>query len=178
VGLNLKGLAQAVGKSVPFVMTIQKKYGLAVRDEYTAGHVLLISKLVYLSICSVPVKDIKELLKCERRLLELLKAHSLLDRPDWFESLCTMKSGPTRLLLSGYDVGHAHSDNMIQTGLDFSDRDKELFQDHEMGSDALVGLKLYSEIFEKVCIRVKQELPVVEDALHWCRSIGVEGECR
>jgi len=172
VFVNLKGLAEAVGKSAPFVMTLQKKYGLAKCKTYTAGHALLISKLLYLSVCSVPVKDIQDLLKSERRLLELLKAHSLHDRPDWFESLCSMKAGPTRLLLSGYDIGYHLSDNMVQTGLDFSKGDKELFEDHEMGSDALVGLQLYRDGLERVRERVKREVPVMEDALHWCREIG------
>ncbi len=169
--LDLKTLAQTVGKSVPFVLTIQKKYGLTPCREFSGGHAVLVSKLVYLSICSVPDKTIKELLKSERRLLELLKVDSLHERPDWFESLCTMKSGPTRLLLSGFDIGYALSGNMVQAGLDFSERDKELFEDHEMGSDALVGLKLYTEILDRVRTKVQQEVAVVEDALHWCREI-------
>jgi hypothetical protein len=171
VGLKIKELAEAVGKSAPYVMTLQKKFGLATCKTYSAGHALLISKLLYLTVCSVPVKDIQELLKSERRLLELLKVHSLHDRPDWFESLCTMKAGPTRLLLSGHDIGYHLTDNMVQTGLDFNPRDKELFEDREMGSDALVGLQLYRENLEKVRERVKREVPVMEDALHWCRDI-------
>ncbi|MDP6490393.1 MAG: hypothetical protein QGH42_03405 [Kiritimatiellia bacterium] len=174
--MNLKALAEVVGKSVPFVMTLQKKYGLTACAQYGGGYAVLISKLLYLSICAVPTKDIKELLKRERRLLELLKVDSIHNCKDWFESLCSMKSGPTRLLLSGYDIGYDLADNMVQTGLDFSDRDRELFHDHEMGSDALVGLKLYSKIVDKVCERVKVEVPVMEDALHWCREIG-EAEC-
>jgi hypothetical protein len=61
------------------------------------------------------------------------KVDSLLDGELWFESMCVMKSGPQRLLLSGYDLGHPVDCPIVQTGLDFSDREKELFQSSEMG---------------------------------------------
>lgn len=71
--MNLRDLAEAVGKSVPFVMTLQKKYGLPACKEYNEGYAVLVKKIMYLGICSVPVKEITALLKSERRLLELLK---------------------------------------------------------------------------------------------------------
>jgi len=169
--MKLKDLAQAVGKSAPFVMTLQQKYGLPTCREYSDGHLVLIKKLVYLSICSVPIKDIKALLKSERRLLELLKVDSLHDSPDWFESLCKMKSGPTRLLLSGYDIGSAVSGSTVQAGLDFSEREKELFRDQEMGSNALRGLKRYMEVLDPIHGRLEQEISVVQEALKWCRRV-------
>ena len=142
--MNLSTLARVVGKSVPYVITLQKKFELPARETYSGGHGVLLKKVLYLSICSIPVKQIKALLKSERRLLELLNADSLHERPDWFEALCTMRSGPTRLLLSGYDIGCELSDQTVQTGLNFSARDRELFEDHEMGANALVGLQLYT----------------------------------
>ena len=170
--MRVKGVAEAVGKSVPYVMNLQQKYGLAVCKVYSEGHAVLIKKLIYLSICSVPIKDIKTLLKRERRLLELLRVDSQQETPDWFESLCTMKSGARRLLLTGYDIGYALSGEVVQPGLDFSSRGKELFGESEMGSSALVGLKLYVKIREEVRSKMKQELPVMAAALPWCRKIS------
>jgi|APSaa5957512622_1039677.scaffolds.fasta_scaffold17023_4 hypothetical protein len=157
--MKLKALAESVGKSVPFVMNLQQKYALTPCKVYSEGHAVLLKKLIYLSICSVPMKDIKTLLKRERRLLELLKVDSQQEAPDWFESLCTMKSGPKRLLLTGYDIGYALSGEVIQPGLDFSSRGKELFGESEMGSSALVGLKLYVKIREEVRSRMKPGVP-------------------
>ena len=124
-------------------------------------------KLIYLSICSVPDKEIKSLLAKEKKLLELLKVDSLHDGELWFESMCAMKSGPTRLLLSGHDLGHPVDCKTIQTGLDFSEREKELFQSSEMGASALRELQRYAEILNKVKVRIKQEVPTVEAALKW-----------
>ena len=167
--MKLRDLAEAVRKSVPFVMTLQKKYGLPACKEYRTGYAVLVKKIIYLSICSVPVKEIKALLKIERRLLELLKVDSLHESHDWFESLCTMKTGTSRLLLSGYDIGSPISGSTVQAGLDFRKRDKELFSDHEMGSSALRGLKKYAEIVNPIRHRLKEELPLLKEALKWCR---------
>ena len=169
--MRVKGVAEAVGKSVPYVMNLQQKYGLAVCKVYSEGHAVLIKKLIYLSICSVPIKDIKTLLKRERRLLELLRVDSQQETPDWFESLCTMKSGARRLLLTGYDIGYALSGEVVQPGLDFSSRGKELFGESEMGSSALVGLKLYVKILEEVRKKVACELPVVDQSLRWAKRV-------
>jgi len=169
--MKLKDLAQAAGKSVPFVMTLQQKYGLPTCKEYSDGHLVLIKKLICLSICSVPIKDIRALLKSERRLLELLKVDSLHESSDWFESLCKMNSGPTRLLLSGYDIGSPVSGSTVQAGLDFSKRDKELFSDHEMGANALRGLKRYAETVTPIHRRLKEDLPVLKEAVKWCRRV-------
>ena len=119
----------------------------------------------------MPDKEIKSLLAMEKNLLELLKVDSLHDGERWFESMCVLKSGPTRLLLSGYDLGHPVDCQTIQTGLDFSDREKELFQSSEMGASALRELQRYAEILTKVKVRINQELPTVVSALKWATHI-------
>jgi hypothetical protein len=42
--------------------------------------------------------------------------------------MCSMQHGPSRLLLTGHDLGHPVDSPAIQTGLDFSERERELFQ--------------------------------------------------
>ncbi|MDP6630916.1 MAG: hypothetical protein QGH42_13590 [Kiritimatiellia bacterium] len=132
--MKLKALAESVGKSVPFVMNLQQKYALTPCKVYNEGYVVLVKKLIYLSICSVPLKDIKTLLKRERRLLELLRVDSVQEIPDWFESICVMKSGSARLLLSGFDIGYELEGEIVQIGLDFSSRGRELFGAVQHGS--------------------------------------------
>jgi hypothetical protein len=169
--MNLTDLAKAVEKSVPFVITLQRKHGLPRRDEYSEGYAVLVKKLVYLSLCSVTVKDVKALLNSERGLLELLKVDSLHDAENWFELLCTMKCGPTRLLLTGYDIGHPISGEALQTGLDFSEREKELFEDSEMGADALRCLKRYAETVVPIRHRIESAIPTLQQTINWCREV-------
>lgn len=165
--MKLNVLAKRVEKSVPYVMTLQKKFGLPACKDYPPGYVILAKKLIYLSICSVPDKEIKSLLSKEKKLLELLKVDSLHDGDLWFESMCSMLAGSNRLLLSGHDLGHPIDCKVVQTGLDFSARDKELFQSHEMGASVLRELQRYSEVLKKIQARIRQELPYVESALKW-----------
>jgi hypothetical protein len=169
--MRLNELAKAVGKSAPYVMTLQRKYGLPVCKDYPEGYAVLVKKLIYLSICSVPDKDIKSLFSKEKKLLELLKVDSLHDGDLWFENMSIMKSGPSRLLLSGHDLGHPVECQTIQTGLDFSDREKELFQSTEMGASALRELQRYAEVLDKVKVRMEQELCSVGAALKWASHL-------
>ena len=169
--MTAKELAESVGKTVPYVQALQKKFGLPACRAYPEGYAVLVRKLVYLSICSVPDRDIKSLLAKERSLLELLKVDSLGDGPLWFESLCVMKSGPTRLLLSGYELGHPVSARTVQTGLDFNEREKELFQSSEMGVDVLREVERYAEVLDRVLDRVRLGLPAAKAALKWAGRV-------
>ena len=167
--MKMKDLAKEVGRSVPSVMLIQKKYGLSVFKNYAPGYVVMLKKVIYLSILSVTVTDVKALLKSETRLLELLKVDSLNESPDWYEALCSMKAGRSRLLISGYDIGMAVAGNAVQFGLDFKERAKELFEDSEMGADALQGLRRYAQVVGKVRPHIAGEVGLVRDAAKWCR---------
>ena len=169
--MTLTDLAATVGKSVPAVITVQRKYKLSTYKQYSDGYAVLLRKIMYLAIFSVSAKEIAALLKHERGLLELLKVDSFQDAPDWFESVCTMKTGPTRLLLSGYDIGHTVNGESVQTGLDFKDRAKELFNDREMGADVLKGLRLYAATLERVRRKLVDESPLVREAAKWCRRV-------
>ena len=165
--MKLKELAEASGKTVPFVMNLQQKFALPSCKEYSAGYAALVKKLVFLDACSVPAKDGLALLTAEKRLLELLKVDTLDPVPEWFENLCTMKSGPNRLLLSGYDLERKSG---VQPGLDFAEREKELFGHQEMGADAIRALKLCREATAAVQSRLRQELPLLSAALKWSRK--------
>ncbi len=173
--MKLKELAEKCGKSVPFIMTTQKSFGLPANKTYSEGYAVLISKLIWLRIASIPKKEIVSLLSRERKLLELLKADSHTPTPMWFEDLCAAKFGPKRLLLSGYDLGHRDG---VQTGLDFSERDSELFASSEMGDDALRALKLCMESQHAILARLRQEIPVLSSALKWARRVSTNRELR
>jgi len=167
--MNLKQLAEKCGKSVLFIMTTQKKFGLPASKEYSDGYAVLINKLIWLQIASVPKKEITTLLSRERKLLQLLKVDSLTHSPTWFEDPCKDNWGPGHLLLSGYSLGHTSG---VQTGLDFAERDSELFASSEMGDDALRALKLCMESQRAITARLRQEIPVLSSALKWMRKVS------
>ena len=170
--MKIKALAEATGKSVPFVMNIQNRFGIRPLLHYPEGHAALLKKLVWLSLCSVPQKDIELLLSRERKLLEILKVDSVSGENNWFERLCTMKTGPTRLLLSGYDLKCRIDGNTIQPGLDFAERARELFTEKEMASDALTALRNYAAIFGKIQSQLALDIPAMAAALRWARRIA------
>ena len=86
--MNLKQLAEKCGKSPPFVMTVQKKFGLPAGKEYSAGYAVLVSKLIWLQLASVSQKEIVTQFTRERKLLELLKVDSHAPSPTWLEDQC------------------------------------------------------------------------------------------
>ena len=170
--MTTKELAGSVGKSVPEVLALQKKFGLPTSKNYPDGYTVLLKKLLYLSTCSVSGKDIKDLLAKEKKLLELLKVDSVQGGVLWFEGHCIMKDGPSRLLLSGHDLGHPVRAAFVQPGLDFNERPRELFESSEMGTDVLRELHRYADVLGRIQDRVGSELPMVEAAAKWARRMG------
>ncbi len=169
--MTINNLAKATGKSAQFLMNHISRYGLTKTKTFSAGYGVLFRKLIALSLCSVAQKDIEILLTREKNLLSLLKADSLTDAPTWFEDLCVADSGPTRLLLSGYDLGHSVTANGVQTALDFASREPELFSSREMGTDVLRALRLYAETHNAVKKRMRDERKVLAASLKWVRQI-------
>ena len=176
--MTINNLAKATGKSAQFLMNHISRYGLTKTKFFSAGYAILLRKLIALSLCSVPQKEIETLLMREKNLLSLLKADSLTDAATWFEDLCVPDSGPTRLLLSGYDLGHSVTANGVQTALDFANREPELFSSREMGSDVLRALRLYAETHNAVKRRMREERRVLAVSLKWagqvCRGAGAD----
>jgi len=170
--MKLKELAEKIEQSVPFVMNLQKKFELPVGKEYSDGYAVLLGKLLHLTVCGVPQKDITAMLSRERKLLELLKVDSLYNSQFWFENLCVDKFGHSRILLSGYDLGHMLNRSAVQTGLDFAERDSELFGSKEMGDNALRALQKCLDSQEVVLARLRQEIPTVSNALKWARRVS------
>lgn len=175
-GMKLKQLAELTGKSVPFLITLQKKYSLPAAKDYSEGYAVLVQKLIHLTVCAVPRREIETLLDRERKLLELLRVDSVHDSSEWFENLCAMAHGSTRLLLSGYELGHPICADAVQTGLDFSEREKELFGHREMGADVLRALRQYAETYDSVRMRLRDELAVLRSSLSWVRMVADETE--
>ncbi len=170
--MKLKELAAAMGESAPYVITMQKKFNLPVDREYPAGYAVLLQKIRYLSLASISKNDITALLTHERKLLTLLKADSVTPGLLWFEALCTMKQGTSRLLLSGYDMGASLNRSMVQPGLDFTRREQELFSGREMGDDVFRALSAYLKVRDTILYNLRKELPILSQAYKWVTAIS------
>lgn len=173
--MTINDVASQIGKSPRFVMNMISRYGLTRTKLFSEGYLVLLQKLVGLSLCSVSQKQINLLLTREKGLLTLLKVDSLYEQLTWYEDLCVTPSGPTRLLMSGYDLGHPVHAESVQTAFDFTKRETELFSHYEMGADALRALKLYVETYESVLLYMQAEARVLAYSLRWIKQVARNG---
>jgi hypothetical protein len=165
-------LCRAVSRSGPYLARLQKQIAVDTPrpgEDYTAGYVRFMEKVIALRTLAVPLDDIRELLAKEKRILELLRYDCLSASATWYLDSC---GGPARsdrhLFLTGFDVGFSLSGRVVQANLNFGARDDELFAGHEMGEDIMRSLRLYNAFVERVRERAKRERPVLENALYWC----------
>jgi hypothetical protein len=87
---------------------------------------------------------------------------------------CTAEADPEhRLLLSNADLGVPLMARDVQTGLDFHSRPRELFEEKEMGEDALRLLGEYRSLLQEVREAVGREEGVLKSSLKWVRTIGL-----
>jgi hypothetical protein len=164
-------LCHAVGKGPAFVRKLQFELGLHMpgRDGgFSDAYVNFMEKLVALRTFDVPMMDILDLFVKEKRILEMLRFHTLTNSPTWYLDACVSpEHSETRLLLTGQDLGFPISGTAIQANLDFSDGSQELFKGEQMGEDVRVALALYRRLVEKIRSRVRSETPVLRNALAW-----------
>ncbi len=167
--MTLKELEAATGKSSLFLMHLINRYGLCKTRAFSDGYAILLRKLIALSLAAIPQKEIALMLSREQTLLRLLKVDTLNPIATWYEDMCVNRTGATRLLLSGYDLGRGIEGSGIQPSLDFASREKELFTGPEMGDDALRALHLCADTQRHIIRRLSVEQAVVASSLKWIR---------
>ena len=160
-----------LGKGRAYVRNLQHSLGLYVpRREpgYSEAYLSFMHRVVSMRTFNVPVSDIQDLLSKEKKILELLHFDSMTDSPTWYLDAGDGEGySPSRLLLTGYDVGFPIGEGDIQANLDFSERPPELFDGREMGEDMRAVIDLYLKRVEDIRVKVRTEIPVLEDALCW-----------
>jgi hypothetical protein len=169
---TLNEFCRALGKPPPFLHPLQSGLGLHVpsrQEGYSPAYLAFMRKVIALRAFSVPMADIADVLRKERKILELLHVDSISDSPTWYLDACGCDDGPpdNNLLLTGHNLGFPVTAESIQSNLDFRARDPELFKSHEMGEDIRRVLKLYLKLLEKIKERVDAERPILQNALAW-----------
>jgi hypothetical protein len=164
-------LCSALGKGPAFVRKIQMELMLHVPARevgYSDAYVNFMEKLVALRTFDVPMTDILDLFVKEKRILEMLHFHTLTASPTWYLDTCTtLEHSERRLLLTGQDLGFAVHGGAIQSNLNFSQDNPELFEGRQMGEDVRVALNQYRKLVEKVRSRIRNESAVLRNALAW-----------
>lgn len=164
-------LCTVVGKPGPYVLRLLNQLDLGpVRKNvaYPEGMIFFMEKVVALRAFGVAVERIRDLLALEKKVQILLHADSLASGPYWYFASCAgHEHGPTRLLLTGHDLGFPASGPVVQANLDFREREQELFRGHEMGENIHDVLARYLEHVGRIREQVKAEAPVLRNALTW-----------
>ena len=167
---------KAAGKPAPLIHSLQTNLDLYVpgkQDGYTEAYLIFMEKVVAMRTFSVPVDEIADLFRKEKKILELLHVDTITDSPTWYLDACKREDGrsDSRLLLTGHDLGFPIAAKTIQSNLDFGDRDPELFNSREMGEDVCKILRMYLKLLEKIKSRIRTEKPVIERALFWSEEV-------
>jgi hypothetical protein len=165
----------ALSKSPAYVRNLQVQMGLHLPgkgERYSRAYLRFMEKAISLRTFNVPVKDITDLFKTEVRILEMLRFHTLNPSKTWYLDACDgEKRSGNSLLLTGFDLGFSLSGEVIQSNLDFSKDNGELFSGREMGEDVRRGLSLYQSRLADIREKVRLETGVLRQALAWSRDV-------
>ncbi len=170
--VSFSALCRILGKPPVYVLRLQQALDLYVpsADEgYRRAYICFLEKIVALRTFGISLGDIADLFAKERRLLELMRFDALSDSPTWYLDGCGRQPREQGdcLLLSGYCLGFSIDTPSYQPNLDFGRREGHLFAGHEMGEDVDRSLRIYREQAAKLCARISQEIPVLQNALYW-----------
>jgi hypothetical protein len=146
---------------------------LPVLEDYPECYVAFLRKVRDLRNLGVSEEKLGDLWDLEKKLIAILHLDlgggelSLIDG-------CSAEADPERrLLLSNADLGMPLMARDVQTGLDFQSRPRELFEEKEMGEDALRMLGEYRSLLQEVRETVGREEGVLKSSLKWVRTIGL-----
>jgi len=166
-------LSNALGRPSLWISRQRKRFGLPALEDYPECYVAFLRKVRDLRNLGVSEEKLGDLWDLEKKLIAILHLDlgggelSLIDG-------CWAEADPERrLLLSNADLGVPLMARDVQTGLDFQSRPRELFEEKEMGEDALRLLREYRSLLQEVREIVGCEEGVLKSSLKWVRTIGL-----
>ena len=132
-------MAGLLNRSTIYLSGLQKRFELPAFDGagYPDAYLEFFRTVIYIRTFGVSEEILRELWRLEKKLMTLLHVDSSGSRTWFLDAGGRTKHRERRLLLSNFDLGIPLDAREVQTGLDFSDRLPELFQEREMGEDAL-----------------------------------------
>lgn len=167
--MTLGEMAKALNRPAIVLTSLQKRFELPVLEgaAYTPAYFALLRKIVHLTLLGIPEKDLAELWKTEKHLLQLLHFDGT-GSSTWFLDECAHTRNPERrLLLTHYDLGPEFTKKALQPRLDFAPKPRGLFSHKEVGDDARRILDRYLDLYAAIQSQALSEAPQLRNALRW-----------
>jgi len=166
-------LSNSLGRPALWISRQRKRFGLPVLEDYPECYVAFLRKVRDLRNLGVSEEKLGDLWDLEKKLIAILHLDLGGGELSMIEG-CSAEADPERrLLLSNADLGMPLMARDVQTGLDFQSRPRELFEEKEMGEDALRMLGEYRSLLQEVRETVGREEGVLKSSLKWVRTIGL-----
>ena len=167
--MTLGEMAKALNRPAVYLISLQKRFELPVLEgsTYSPAYFALLRKIVHLELLGIPEKDLVELWKTEKHLLQLLH-FDCNGSITWFLDECTRVHNPERrLLLTNHDLGPEFSRKALQPQLDFEPKTRGLFSHKEAGDDVRRVLDRYQALFADLQDQAATEAEQLRHALRW-----------
>ena len=167
--MTLGDMAKALNRPAVYLTSLQKRFELPVLEgaAYSAAYFALLRKIVHLELLGISEKDLAELWKTEKHLLQLLH-FDCNGSATWFLDECTrVHHSERRLLLTNHDLGPEFSRKALQPQLDFEPKSRGLFSHKEAGDDVRRVLDRYFSLYAEIQSRAVAESAQLRNALRW-----------
>lgn len=167
--MTLGEMSKSLNRPAIVLTSLQKRFELPVRQgaAYSPAYFAFLRKIVHLELLGISDKDLIELWKTEKHLLQQLHFDAT-GSPTWFLDECAHARNPERrLLLTNHDLGPEILNHMLQPHLDFEPQAKGLFSGKEIGDDARRVLNRYLVLYADIQSQAEAEAAQLRDALRW-----------
>ena len=167
--MTLGDMAKALNRPAVYLTSLQKRFELPVLEgaAYPPAYFALLRKIVHLELLGIPEKNLVELWKTEKHLLQLLHFDGS-GSATWFLDECTHVHHPERrLLLTNHDLGPEFSHRALQPQLDFEPKSRGLFSHKEVGDDVRRVMDRYQALFADLQDQAAAEVQQLRHALRW-----------
>lgn len=168
-GMTLGEMAKALHRPAVYLLGLQKRMDLPVLEgaAYSPAYFALLRKIVHLTLLGVAEKDLLDLWRTEKHLLQLLHLDAT-GSPTWYLDECTrVRHSDRRLLLTNQDLGPEFKARILQPQLDFDARPRGLFSHKEAGDDERRVLERYLELYGRLQAVAAAEAAQLRNALRW-----------
>jgi hypothetical protein len=175
--ITFSRLARELGRSPFHLKRLIRQFDLYLPPHtsdpvFSPAYTRFIQKLLWLEALHVPMQGVVDLFTLERKILTILRVHTLTSSPTWYLDYCTDAiPSESRLLLSHFNLSDYVQPQGIQGTLDFSNESPELFTGAEMGEDILKVLASYRELRGELLGRIRTTIPALEQALLWADDV-------
>ena len=167
--MTLGEMAKALNRPAVYLISLQKRFELPVLEgsTYSPAYFALLRKIVHLELLGIPEKDLVELWKTEKHLLQLLH-FDCNGSATWYLDECTrVRHSDRRLLLTNQDLGPEFKARILQPQLDFDARPRGLFSHKEAGDDERRVLERYLDLLGRLQAVAAAEASQLRNALRW-----------